>query len=92
MMTQIQDENDQLHGENKQLRKKVDSQKKQLLGELMTVKTLRKEIRVLQEKLQETPSSSSHPRLGKEEKQDMELKLEVKYMEKYDKYRQQLQD
>jgi hypothetical protein len=47
MMTQIQDENDQLHGENKQLRKKVDSQKKQLLGELMTVKTLRKEIRVL---------------------------------------------
>ena len=92
MMTQIQDENDQLHGENKQLRKKVDSQKKQLLGELMTVKTLRKEIRVLQEKLQETPSSSSHPRFGKEEKQDMELKLEVKYMEKYDKYRQQLQD
>jgi hypothetical protein len=64
------------------LKKKSEGLKKQYLGEVLAVKTHKKEIKLLQEKL-------NTPEMGRD-KNEIELKLEIKYMEKYEKYRQNL--
>ena len=82
IIAQLQEENEQFQLENKQLKKKSEGLKKQYLGEVLAVKTLKKEMKLLQEKLN-TPEMGS-------DKNEIELKLEIRYMEKYEKYRQNL--
>jgi cell division septum initiation protein DivIVA len=56
---QLQEETEQLLGENRQLKKKVESQKKHIKEEIIQVKGLKKQIKEMQGKLNNIPDRES---------------------------------
>ena len=58
-LSQVQDDNEQFKQENKQLKKKVEYQKKQTLQEVQSNKSLKKDIKELESRLMSTPQSQS---------------------------------
>ena len=53
----MQEENEMLTKESRQMRKKIDSQKKQLQTELLDSKNLKKQIKEMESKLQNIPDN-----------------------------------
>ena len=56
-LIQMQEENEMLTKENRQMRKKVDTQKKQLQAELLDSKNLKKQIKEMESKFQNFPDN-----------------------------------
>lgn len=56
-LIQMQEENEMLTKENRQMRKKVDTQKKQLQTELLDSKNLKKQIKEMESKFQNFPDN-----------------------------------
>jgi hypothetical protein len=82
---QLQEENEQLFSENKQLKKKLDAQKKQHSTEN---KGFKKEIKELQGRLHNVPDQGTH----NAEKQQLIQELESKFKQKYSKAKAQMQE
>ena len=88
MVAKVRWEHEQLQAENKQLKRKFELQRHHLFKEQQEVKSLKKENKIMASRLKNNPSS--YTQLLKEEKHEFELKLELKYADKYEKYRQGL--
>ena len=75
--------------EARQMRKKIDSQKKQLQTELLDSKNLKKQIKEMESKLQNIPDNLTQL---KEQKSQIQSDLEQKFNKDYKKEKAQLQE